>query len=264
MPRQRRAAHQPGRTGWRATQGFRALPGRELWARVWQARVGHIRLYLLDANTPENNEQDRELTLQLYGGDSDTRISQEIPLGIGGTRALAALGIKPAAWHINEGHAAFQILSAAGWPWKTASVSEAALNPLPPAPCLPPIRRFPPAMTFSSGPGCPCPGPVYRNRGAGFRPGFRAGQQERRWHLQHDQPGLAGLCGSTTVSAVSTAGSPQKWKAASGRKFLRKKTPSVTLPTACMFLPTFFWRRNGSACLKCRRPPENELQKPDF
>ncbi len=86
------------------------FPGRELWARVWQARVGHIRLYLLDADTPENNEQDRELTLQLYGGDSDTRVSQEMLLGIGGTRALEALGIKPTAWHINEGHAAFQIL----------------------------------------------------------------------------------------------------------------------------------------------------------
>src|SRR5690606_34608875 len=85
------------------------FPGREVHARVWQARVGHIRLYLLDSNTPENSPDDRQLTLQLYGGDSSTRISQEMLLGIGGTRVLAGLGIKPTAWHINEGHAAFQI-----------------------------------------------------------------------------------------------------------------------------------------------------------
>jgi starch phosphorylase len=86
------------------------FPGREVHARVWQAKVGHIRLYLLDANTPENSEEDRSLTLQLYGGDATTRISQEMLLGIGGTRVLSELGIRPTAWHINEGHAAFQIL----------------------------------------------------------------------------------------------------------------------------------------------------------
>ncbi|MGC8118921.1 alpha-glucan family phosphorylase [Marinobacter sp. VGCF2001] len=86
------------------------FPGREVHARVWLARVGHISLYLLDTNTPENNAEDQQLTLQLYGGDSGTRISQEMLLGIGGTRVLAALGIRPTVWHINEGHAAFQIL----------------------------------------------------------------------------------------------------------------------------------------------------------
>jgi starch phosphorylase len=86
------------------------FPGRTVTARVWQARVGHIRLYLLDSNTPENNPDDQALTLQLYGGDQNTRISQEMLLGIGGVRALAALGLQPTVWHINEGHAAFQIL----------------------------------------------------------------------------------------------------------------------------------------------------------
>ena len=86
------------------------FPGREVHARVWLARVGHISLYLLDTNTAENTDEDRELTLQLYGGDSATRISQEMLLGIGGTRVLAALGVQPTVWHINEGHAAFQIL----------------------------------------------------------------------------------------------------------------------------------------------------------
>ncbi|ONF44114.1 alpha-glucan phosphorylase [Marinobacter lutaoensis] len=86
------------------------FPGRLVVARVWQARVGHIRLYLLDSHTEENSEQDRELTQRLYGGDESTRISQEMLLGIGGTRVLEALGLSPTAWHINEGHAAFLIL----------------------------------------------------------------------------------------------------------------------------------------------------------
>ncbi|WP_273203408.1 alpha-glucan family phosphorylase [Marinobacter subterrani] len=84
--------------------------GRAVVARVWEARVGHIRLYLLDSHTAENSPEDQNLTLQLYGGDESTRISQEMLLGIGGTRVLEALGLTPTAWHINEGHAAFQIL----------------------------------------------------------------------------------------------------------------------------------------------------------
>ena len=86
------------------------FPGRAVVARIWQARVGHIRLYLLDSRTEENSQEDQALTLQLYGGDESTRISQEMLLGIGGTRVLAELNLKPTVWHINEGHAAFQIL----------------------------------------------------------------------------------------------------------------------------------------------------------
>jgi starch phosphorylase len=86
------------------------LPGRQIELRVWQVNVGHIRLYLLDSDVIANNPQDRQLTAQLYGGDSDMRIQQEIILGIGGVRALRALGLNPTVWHINEGHAAFQIL----------------------------------------------------------------------------------------------------------------------------------------------------------
>jgi len=86
------------------------FPGRQVVARVWQARVGHIRLYLLNTHTEENSEPDRLLTQRLYGGDETTRISQEMLLGIGGARALEALGLRPTAWHINEGHAAFLIV----------------------------------------------------------------------------------------------------------------------------------------------------------
>ena len=86
------------------------LPGREIDLMVWQVNVGHIRLYLLDSDVETNKPVDRQLTAQLYGGDSDMRIQQEIILGIGGVRALRALKLQPTVWHINEGHAAFQIL----------------------------------------------------------------------------------------------------------------------------------------------------------
>ncbi len=86
------------------------MDGREVVFKVWQAKAGHITLYLLDSDLPVNREEDRRITYQLYGGDKTTRIQQEIALGIGGVRALRALGHEPTVWHINEGHAAFQIL----------------------------------------------------------------------------------------------------------------------------------------------------------
>ncbi|MCC7486242.1 MAG: alpha-glucan family phosphorylase [Burkholderiales bacterium] len=87
-----------------------ALPGREVRAKVWQARVGHVGLFLLDTDLAENGERDCNIAHQLYGGDHNTRIEQELLLGVGGVRALAAMGIKPTVWHINEGHAAFLVL----------------------------------------------------------------------------------------------------------------------------------------------------------
>lgn len=75
--------------------------------RVWQLAVGRITLYLLDTSGAENTPEDRDITAQLYGGDHEMRIKQEIILGIGGIHALSALGIKPAVYHMNEGHAAF-------------------------------------------------------------------------------------------------------------------------------------------------------------
>lgn len=83
------------------------LPGRRIHAKIWKLQVGRIPLYLMDTDVPPNTPHDRELSARLYGGDRDMRISQEIVLGIGGVRALRALGITPAAWHLNEGHAAF-------------------------------------------------------------------------------------------------------------------------------------------------------------
>jgi starch phosphorylase len=78
-----------------------------IFARVWLVNVGRIRLFLLDTDIPENKDEDRHLTARLYGGDQRTRIRQEIILGIGGARALHALGIQPSVIHMNEGHSAF-------------------------------------------------------------------------------------------------------------------------------------------------------------
>lgn len=87
------------------------LPGRELYAQIWKVQVGRISLYLLDSNIPENSRQeDRDLTGRLYGGDKRTRIRQEVLMGIGGIRALEALGLHPDICHMNEGHSAFLAL----------------------------------------------------------------------------------------------------------------------------------------------------------
>jgi starch phosphorylase len=83
------------------------LPGRTVTIGVWRCHVGRIPLYLLDTNFPENRREDRDITRTLYGGDIETRIQQEIVLGIGGVRALAKIGERPSVYHINEGHAAF-------------------------------------------------------------------------------------------------------------------------------------------------------------
>ncbi len=86
------------------------LGDRTVLAAVWRVRVGRVRLFLLDTDLEENAPWDRELSARLYGGDRETRVQQEILLGIGGVRVLRALGIEPAVWHLNEGHAAFVAL----------------------------------------------------------------------------------------------------------------------------------------------------------
>lgn len=84
-----------------------AFPGRIIQARVWKVAVGRISLYLLDTDLDENQSHDRALTSSLYGGDEENRLQQEMLLGVGGIRTLAALGLKPDVYHCNEGHAAF-------------------------------------------------------------------------------------------------------------------------------------------------------------
>ncbi len=87
-----------------------ALPGRQVEVKLWEVRVGHVRLILLDTHLASNSAHDRDITHRLYGGDKTTRIEQEILLGVGGVQALATIGLKPTVWHINEGHAAFLVL----------------------------------------------------------------------------------------------------------------------------------------------------------
>jgi len=84
-----------------------AYPGRRVTAQIWRVQVGRVPLYLLDTNVPANQSDDRHITHQLYGGDGEMRIRQEIMLGIGGMKALRALGIIPRVCHMNEGHSAF-------------------------------------------------------------------------------------------------------------------------------------------------------------
>lgn len=83
------------------------LPGRTRYARIWKVAVGRTDLYLLDTDYEANSAEDRSVTHQLYGGNHENRLKQEILLGIGGVRALRALGLNPTMYHYNEGHAAF-------------------------------------------------------------------------------------------------------------------------------------------------------------
>ncbi|MEA1886801.1 MAG: alpha-glucan family phosphorylase [Bacteroidota bacterium] len=82
-------------------------PGRTVKARVWEAKVGKVSLFLLDTDFDENTQEDKQVTHQLYGGDNENRLKQELILGIGGIRALRAIGFKPDIYHSNEGHSAF-------------------------------------------------------------------------------------------------------------------------------------------------------------
>jgi len=86
------------------------FPSRQVYFQIWKIQVGRVPLYLLDTNVDENSEDDKKITRALYGGDKETRIQQEMILGIGGTRALHALNIRPLVCHMNEGHSAFLAL----------------------------------------------------------------------------------------------------------------------------------------------------------
>jgi glycogen phosphorylase len=111
------------------------FPNRKVQAKVWRADVGRVPLILLDTNIPENNPEDRDITDALYGGDREMRIKQELILGIGGIKALAAMGITPSVCHMNEGHSAFLALERArqymennGLPYRESRQSTCAGN----------------------------------------------------------------------------------------------------------------------------------------
>jgi starch phosphorylase len=105
-----------------------ALPGYSVWLRAWQVQVGRVKLYLLDSNDAANFPAHRGITSELYGGGAELRLKQELLLGIGGWRLLAALGIQPEVCHLNEGHAAFAVLERArSFMQETAQPFEVAL-----------------------------------------------------------------------------------------------------------------------------------------
>ena len=104
------------------------LPGYSVWLRAWEVQVGRVKLYLLDSNDAANFPAHRGITSELYGGGPELRLKQEMLLGIGGWRLLAALGIKPDVCHLNEGHAAFAVLERArGFMQENALTFEVAL-----------------------------------------------------------------------------------------------------------------------------------------
>lgn len=89
------------------------LPDRRVYAKVYKVSIGNVPLYLMDTDIHPNAQEDRELSARLYGGDEEMRLAQEMVLGIGGVRALRALDIEPAVFHMNEGHSAFLVLERA-------------------------------------------------------------------------------------------------------------------------------------------------------
>ena len=99
------------------------FPGRIVTVQVWKVHIGRCQLFLLDTNIPENTWEDREITSQLYGGDQQMRVKQEIVLGIGGVKALKAVGWNATAFHMNEGHSAFLALERIRTIMKESAVS---------------------------------------------------------------------------------------------------------------------------------------------
>ena len=137
------------------------LGNRSVLVQVWEVRLGRVRLLLLDTNREKNAPEDRELSARLYGGGRDTRLKQEIVLGLGGVLALRALGLTPAVWHLNEGHAAFVVLQrirdflSAGRSWDEALAevrASTAFTTHTPVPAG--HDAFPPALVQEHLAGC--------------------------------------------------------------------------------------------------------------
>lgn len=106
-----------------------AFPGSALWVRAWHVQIGRVQLYLLDTNDPANAPTHRGITSELFGGDAELRLKQEIVLGIGGWRVLRALGVAPEVCHLNEGHPAFVVLERArDWMVANGQTFECALT----------------------------------------------------------------------------------------------------------------------------------------
>lgn len=104
------------------------IASRDVKVKIWEMTIGVIQLYLLDTDLTVNHPDDRKITGQLYGGDTDMRIKQEIILGIAGARALEAMGKKPTVYHLNEGILRFLLLSVSENMWQTGFRFEKSLR----------------------------------------------------------------------------------------------------------------------------------------
>ena len=227
------------------------LGDRELVAQIWRVDVGRVPLLLLDADRPENDVADRWITSRLYVGDGDVRLSQYLLLGIGGVRALHALGVEPGVVHLNEGHAAFATLELA----RTAREADGGSTddafeavrrrtvftthtPVPagndtyPAATgrRAPRRRSPPRWASTPTSSCAAAAPTPTTRAS--RSASRSSRCARR--------------GSPTASARATARSPAACGRACGPTAPSRTCRSRTSPTACTSRP-------GSArrCASC-------------
>ena len=141
---------------------------RDSRAKVWRVKVGRCDLLLLDSNVEGNSPEDRELTSRLYGGDRRVRIRQELLLGVGGFRALKAMGITPGVLHLNEGHSGFAVLEAIRSRMQEEGLSfDSAVRASEHAKwCSPRTRRFPRARPLRAGPDRRTFGAAARSHGS--------------------------------------------------------------------------------------------------
>ena len=224
------------------------FPGRRLHVKVWQVKVGHVTLYLLDTDIDEERGPGSRHHPPALRRRRTTRIEQEIVLGIGGVRALAALGLKPTVWHINEGHAAFLVLERVrdtGRPGP--GFRRGAWRRSPRTPCSPRTRRCPRATIISADghddelSSAHCTKELGIERGALPRPRPH-GRWQRR--VQHDRARRSTDRASRTACRRIHGGvSAQHLRGHLAASWKPTRIRSSTSPTACTCRPS--WRRNG-------------------
>jgi glycogen phosphorylase len=197
-------------------------------------RLGRVKLYLLDTDLEENAPWDRELSARLYGGDRETRIQQEIILGIGGVRALKAMGSMPAVWHLNEGHAAFVVLQRIRDLIEQGDSFESALEEVRRTTSSRRTRRCRPGTTRSRSPGRDAPGRRWGTLG-GYRDAFMAlGHYDNGSGPLFNMTALAlRTAGASTPSASCTGRSRARCGARSGPASPTSSGPCAPSPTAC-------------------------------
>ena len=213
-----------------------------LLAKVWLMHVGRVKLYLLDCDVTSNSPEDRELTSRLYGGDNRIRIRQELVPGVGGIRALTALGITPGVYHLNEGHSAFATLEAIRQRMKEDGVSfDNRLARSGPAHGLHHAHaRAGRPRPLRSQPDRRAPWSAARRVGHLLRatdgPGPRRAAERAR-NVLHDRAGAEALAAGQRREQPARprlAADVGPSLAVAGR---RKKSPSATSPTASTFPP---------------------------